>query len=292
MRKIIDTHIHLFDLNKFKYPWLDFFPQLKKNFLISDYFEVTQKFDIKSVIFIETNVEECQAIEEAEYFTKICEKNKIPMGIICYVDIFDDNFYSNIDEILKNQYIKGVRYVLHMDNIAPKTCLKEEFIDKIDYIGKKGLIFEICARMNELNDIYTLVKKCKDTQFVLNHMGNIDPNLFLNNTVDSNLLIKNWELNIKKLSTLENLFCKISGLYINKTVTTEVCEKIIGFCLDTFQQKKLIIGSNYPVSQEFFEINLWYNFLENLLKKYPEEFKENIFYNNSKKLYFNKGIRN
>lgn len=287
MEKIIDTHIHLFDLNKFNYPWLDLFPQLKKNFLISDYFDTTKRFDIESIIFIEANVHETQLKEEIYYFTEICKKMSIPGGIICSIDIFNDNFYSSVEEIKKNPYIKGVRYVLHMDNIPPKTCLKKEFIERVQYLGEQNLIFEICARMNELDDIYKLVKASPNTKFILNHMGNIDPNLFSKKSKDSLKLIESWKKNMKDLASLENLYCKISGLYINQDIDINICKKIVEFCIDVFSEEKLIVGSNYPVSQEFFELNLWFDFLISLLDNYSKELKEKILFKNANKLYFN-----
>lgn len=288
MEKIVDTHIHLFDLNKFNYPWLDLFPQLKKNFLISDYFNTTKKFDITSIIFVEANVHESQLNQEINYLTEICKNMNIPGGIICSIDIFNNNFYSNIENIIKNPYVKGVRYVLHMDNIPPKICLKDEFIEKIQFLGEKNLIFEVCARTNELNDIYELIKKCPYTKFVLNHMGNIDPNLFSKKNSESDSIIETWKLNMKNLASLDNVYCKVSGLYINQNIDINICKSIVEYCLNIFSENKLIIGSNYPVSQEFFELNLWFNFLDSLLNSYSKEFKEKILSKNANKLYFGK----
>lgn len=286
MNKIVDTHVHLFDLKEFRYPWLNDFPKLKKNFLLADYFETIKNFNLSSVIFIEANVQKSQAKKEIFYLTNICKKSKIPMGIICYADIFSNNFKNSINEIVKNPFIKGIRYVLHTDNISRKTCLKEEFINNIKYLGKKGLIFEICAKTNELEDIYSLVKKCPETSFVLNHMGNIDPNLFTKKNPESISTIRLWEKDMKKLASLKNLFCKISGMYLSKFVSKNTCKEIVTFCLKNFHENKLIIGSNYPVSQEFFKIDLWFNFLNDLLDDYPISFKENLLYRNSHNLYF------
>lgn len=287
MEKILDTHIHLFDLKNFNYPWLELFPQLKKDFLISDYFNTTQKFDIESIIFVEANVDETQLNKEIEYLTNICKEMPIPGGIICSVNIFDKEFYTTLDKIAENKYVKGVRYVLHMDNIPPKTCLKDEFIKKVQYIGTKNLIFEICARMTELDDIYTLVKSCPDTKFVLNHMGNINPNLFSHKSQENLQLINEWKVNMNNLSSLENLYCKVSGLYINQDIDTTICKEIVEFCFSTFSEDKLIVGSNYPVSQEFFELNLWFDLLISILNSYSKDFKEKLLFKNANNLYFN-----
>lgn len=287
MEKILDTHIHLFDLKNFNYPWLDLFPQLKRDFLVSDYFNTTKKFDIESIIFVEANVDETQLNKEIEYLTNICKEIHIPGGIICSINIFDEEFYTTLDKIAENKYVKGVRYVLHMDNIPPKTCLKDEFIKKVQYIGSKNLIFEICARMIELDDIYTLVKSCPDTKFVLNHIGNINPNLFSYKSQENLQLINDWKVNMKNLASLENLYCKVSGLYINQDINTAICKEIVEFCFKTFSEDKLIVGSNYPVSQEFFELNLWFDLLISILNNYSKNFKEKLLFKNANNLYFN-----
>ena len=51
MIKIVDTHQHLWDLEKLKLPWLDNVPALKKEHLPAHYLKASEGTGIKRTIY-------------------------------------------------------------------------------------------------------------------------------------------------------------------------------------------------------------------------------------------------
>ena len=74
-----------------------------------------------------------------------------------------------------NNYIKGVRQVLHTPEQPPKHCLSSEFMQGIRELGKRGLLFDICIRPAEIQDAVELCRQNPETIFMLDHCGNADP---------------------------------------------------------------------------------------------------------------------
>ena len=50
---IVDAHLHVWDVNKFRYPWLDEVPFLNRTFLLKDYYEAIKPVQVEKMIFVQ-----------------------------------------------------------------------------------------------------------------------------------------------------------------------------------------------------------------------------------------------
>src|SRR5436190_24030086 len=71
---IIDTHQHLWDLKRFRLPWLDGAGELNRNFLVKDYLKAAEGLNIVRAVYMEVAVEEKQRQAEAEYVIDLCRR--------------------------------------------------------------------------------------------------------------------------------------------------------------------------------------------------------------------------
>ena len=63
---IVDTHQHLWDLSRFRVPWLSGAPHLDRSFVTSDYFEAAEGLGIVKTLYMEVDLDPAQQAEEAE----------------------------------------------------------------------------------------------------------------------------------------------------------------------------------------------------------------------------------
>jgi predicted TIM-barrel fold metal-dependent hydrolase len=65
---IVDTHQHLWDLGRFRLPWLDNAgPPLAGNHLPGDYAAQVEGLPVLATVYMEVDVNPTQHVEEAEY---------------------------------------------------------------------------------------------------------------------------------------------------------------------------------------------------------------------------------
>src|SRR5579864_1614014 len=79
MIPIVDTHQHLWDLKRFRLPWLTEQPALSKSFLMSDYLKATDGLNVVKSVYMEVDVEPAQQVEEAEYIIDMCRHGGSPL---------------------------------------------------------------------------------------------------------------------------------------------------------------------------------------------------------------------
>src|SRR5947207_13751704 len=136
---IVDTHQHLWDLSRFRLPWLQGAGAINRSFTMKDYLEATAGLNVQKTVYMEVDVDPSQQIEEAEYVIDLCQRHDNPMAaavisgrpaaaeVKTYITRFKDS-----------PYIKGVRQVLHGGSTPPVYCLTPEFIGGLGLLGNLG----------------------------------------------------------------------------------------------------------------------------------------------------------
>src|SRR5260370_2286035 len=76
---IVDTHQHLWDLSRFKLPWLKGASRLDRSFLMKDYRQATEGLNVVTSVYMEVDVEPSQQAAEADYVLDLIRRGGAPM---------------------------------------------------------------------------------------------------------------------------------------------------------------------------------------------------------------------
>jgi|688.fasta_scaffold06009_11 L-fuconolactonase len=284
--KILDTHQHLWDLDKLKLPWLEGAPEvLKKKFWLDEYRGATKGFEVDT-LYMEVDVAEEMLDKEAEIISELSRDraNKM-LGAILGGRPASKDFEAYVDRQIERGAVKGIRQVLHGG--TPKGyCLEASFVKGIKVLGERGLSFDLCMRPTELRDGYQLAKLSPETRFVIDHCGNADPKAFerfakagLKADHDAN----DWRVSMKQLSTLPNVICKISGIVARAPEgwNDQDLAPIVDYCLDTFGPNRVIFGGDWPVCLLGAQLNAWIESLARIVAKRSEKEQSQLWYENA-----------
>jgi predicted TIM-barrel fold metal-dependent hydrolase len=184
---IVDTHEHLWDLTKFKLPWIKPGTLLGRSYVMQDYLAAIEGTGIQHSIYMEVDVDPSQQQAEVEHLIDICKSGAAPtMAAVISGRPASDGFKQYVTQFKGSPYIKGIRQVLHGGSTPAGFCLQESFVRGIQLLGELGLSFDLCLRPKELSDGAKLAEKCPGTQFIVDHCGNADPKAFFKAGVLSN----------------------------------------------------------------------------------------------------------
>src|SRR5437899_8156666 len=79
MPRIVDTHVHLWDLGRFRLPWLEKTSPLARNHVIADFQTAIKGLNVVKGVYMEVDVDPKQHVAEAEYVLDICQKGNTPL---------------------------------------------------------------------------------------------------------------------------------------------------------------------------------------------------------------------
>jgi L-fuconolactonase len=282
---IVDTHQHLWDLSKLRLAWLTLPKgrQLARSFLLKDYDAATAGANVVKTVYMEVNCEPRQQTVEAEYVINLCRQPGSRMrGAVIGGSVNSDRFESYIKEYAQNPYVKGVRMVLHDPDRPKGMCLERQFVENVRLLGHLGLSFDLCMRADELIDGVRLVEKCPQTRFIVDHCGNWDAQ-----STDAKKR-GDWELSMRQAASHPNVVCKISGIIATARPghwKPADLEPTINFCLDTFGDRRVFFGGDWPVCTITASWQQWLDALETIVASRSHDFRRRLFHDNAVQFY-------
>lgn len=285
---IIDTHQHLWDIERFRLKW-PVPPIENQNFLVPEYKKAVEGLNVVKSIYMEVDVPPKLRKDETQFALDICKdpSNTTVKAVIC-ADPSESNFKEFMAEFIGNKYIMGVR--CRFSSTEAMTSSKS--MENLRWLGSKGLSFDLGIRSQWLSEAEKLVKACPETVFILNHCGNADPVAFFPDDVKRPRPAKcdalEWKKNMSMLATYNNIFCKISGIVAHVRdydLSAELLETPINHCLDSFGADKVIFASDWPVCRYNMSLQRWVTLLKEIVKAKPLKEQRKLFHDNAAKLY-------
>lgn len=288
MFPIVDTHQHLWDLDKFKLAWFD--PNspegmiLGQSFTPKEYAEATRGLNVVKSVYMEVDVVPEQQQKEADYIIELCKSGKSPTcAAVVSGRPNSEGFEKYAKQFKGHPHVKGVRQVLHVKETPAGYCLDDRFVKGIQLLGELGLSFDLCVRPAELPDHTRLVDRCPNTRFILDHCGN-------GNLKHTPAQREQWKKDMKEIASRKNVVGKVSGFIASAPGrgkwTLDDIAPIINHTLDVFGPDRVMFGGDWPVCLLGVEKYAdWVNALKTVVKDRPEEQQTKLFHDNAVKFY-------
>jgi predicted TIM-barrel fold metal-dependent hydrolase len=276
--QIVDTHQHLWDLDRFHYSWLDSFSQLNRSFRMPDYLAAASGLGIAKSVHLEADVDERYMLDETRYLLALAEQPDNPLeGVVACGRPESEDFGRYLDKLAGHPKLKGIRRVLHTqpDELGQGST----FIRNVAALSEYGLSFDICVLARQLPIAIDLVSKCPSTTFVLDHCGvprvkekDLDP----------------WRAHIYEIANAPNVSCKISGLvaYADpKSWRAPDLRPFVEHVIANFGWDRVLFGSDWPVCTLSASLAQWVNTLQSLTQAAGEANQKKLFHDNAVRVY-------
>ena len=276
---VVDTHLHLWQVDRFDYPWLNDIPPLNRSFLLEDFHQHSKEVDISEMVFVQCDTIASQGLDEARWIASLADVDSRIKGIVAFAPIEEGaGVRSYLDELVKIPKIKGVRRLLHVldDN---EFCLQPSFIEGLHILSDYNLSFDICMRHDQLSNGVRMVQQCPDLQFMLDHIGIPDI---------ENKVFDSWRDNIESLSDFDNVCCKISGVVTtadHQSWTVDEISPYISHAIDCFGWDRVAYGGDWPVSTLATTYPCWVEVLDQIVSGASDHQKRNLYRENAIKFY-------
>ena len=158
--EIIDTHLHIWDLDKFSLPWLDDEGEiLNRTYLLEDYKKsLGENYQISKAVYVEVDSAQDQKDKENEYIIDVCnDPDKVIEGAIISGDLTQKEFKTKANissgtmgKLINNESVTTNTICKICDYFQ---CLPEEIMEWIpdaDYEDKQKAKAEVQAQIDEL----------------------------------------------------------------------------------------------------------------------------------------------
>lgn len=276
---ITDSHLHIWDLKRVHYAWLEGNTTLlNSTYLIPE----IEPQCIDSGITAAVLVQAANNYEDTDLMLENAEKYALISGVVGWLPLTDPEATAKgLEKYLKNPYFKGVRHLIH-DEADDKWLLRPAVIESLKLVARAGISYDVVGILPEhIRCVQQLSEKIPELSMVFDHLNN--PPIKAGNYTE-------WETEMQRAAENPKVFAKISGMGImteqRVADAPEQLQPAIEKALKIFGTSRLMVGGDWPVAllgSTYAQIWTAYkNILTGLL---PEQDYQKIFSENAGSFY-------
>ncbi len=285
----IDAHHHLWDLRAVHYPWImakgepRFFGDpspIQRDYLLDEFTNDAKIHDFTGSVHIQVGA--ADPLEEARWVQSIAEANPSwPMVQVAFCDLTAPNADEHLDALQELSSIRGVRQIIgrapgeDVQTSSNEVLNNPLFAERLHKLADRGLSFDLQLLPELMEKTADILSEAPNTKVALCHAGSPYDR--------SRSGIRQWSQNLKFLSRLPNVCCKLSGLGMFEHDWTEnSLLPIIETVLEQFTTERTMFGSNFPVDS----ITSDYETLINMYSNHVEDAQHEAFFSNTAKAFY------
>ncbi|MDJ0938732.1 MAG: amidohydrolase family protein [Woeseiaceae bacterium] len=257
MRRIVDAHHHLWDLEACHYPWLmargvrRFFGDptpIQKDYLVADLLGDAASYRLEASVHIQVGVAPGDELRETEWLQQTADRDGLPSAIVAYCELDKADAPRQLEAQLAHSRVRGVRQIVGRSDEEDATTGSASLIDDARWsenlanLGELGLSFDLQLTPRQVPAIAEVLARAPDTPVALCHCGSPWD--------QSDAGLAAWRDGLRLLASLPNVVIKISGLgMFDHDWSVDSIRPIVESCVEIFGPERAMFGSNFPVDK-------------------------------------------
>jgi len=263
--KLIDTHIHVWNLEQVEYPWLKGNTTLlNKNYELAELEGSRVRAGVTGGVLVQA----ANSLEDTEWMWRVAGENEWIRGVVGWVPLMDPEATGRS---LEGGRLNGVRHLIH-DEADPAWLLQEPVLESLGLLAARDIPYDVVGIIPaHIRTALKVAGKWPGLRMVFDH---------LNQPPAAGVAGSEWEELMKEAAGHMNFYCKISGL------GEENREPGIRFALTHFGPDRCFCGGDWPVSllKDSYE-RTWSGYRA-IIEKYTDEVERGkVFWENAERFY-------
>ena len=225
---LVDTHVHVWDRDRLRYPWLEASPELPR---------VAGPIDSDTqAIFVQADCVPEQGIAEVRYVESL--DWPALAGIVAFAPLEASTVSTALEELAAHALVVGIRRLLQDEPAGFATSAS--FVAGLASVARHGLVFDATVRADQLDELVRVSQAVPELVIVLDHLGNPPLAEGLDSTAG-----RDWLREISALASQPGVVAKLSGAVAGDERRGRPFALA---ALDAFGPDRLLLGSDHPLT--------------------------------------------
>lgn len=293
MIPIADAHVHFWDLEHNRYPWLE--PAepsgpfgktsaIRRSYGLADYRADTVDQHVTRIVHVEAGWDPIDVLGEMRWIQALADRHGAPHAHIAHIDLAADGAEALIDAHCGFSLFRGVRDRL-LDGDFTKASADHTRIDDpawrrgLRALEERDLCFDLQAPPALAARAAALAYAFPRLPFILTHAG-YPPAMTDHAAFDA------WQDGLKQLADQTNVTVKQSGLMLAaKHWQPEAAHRAAETMLAIFGADRILVASNAPVDRLFAPVATLVANYRGWLAGLPEADQQRLLHDNACRVY-------
>jgi L-fuconolactonase len=270
----VDSHQHFWRYTEPEYSWIeDAISMLRQDFLPADLSPLLEAEGYARCIAVQAR----QTLEENDFLLGMARDSAIVEGVVGWVDLASPEVAGDLETYAGQNGFVGVRHIVQGEPAG--FLARDDFRRGVGLLQDYGLTYDILIRAHQLPEAIDFAEAFPDQPFVLDHAAKPDI---------ANGQWEPWAGDLKRLSRLANVWCKISGLSFEAnwdSWTADTLRPYVNHVLDCFGPARCMIGSDWPMCLPAGDYSQTMSALETCLGGLSDDEREGVLADNAATFY-------
>jgi L-fuconolactonase len=276
---IVDSHVHLYDVERFSFAWMRDKPKLSRSYGLVDFDAARGAVEVEAIVFAEVWTDPGQYLDEAAWVQALADRDQRLRGIVAHAPVERGAaIEADLDRLQENRCLRGIRRLIEIER-DPGFCLEPGFIAGVQTVGRRGLVFDICIKHWQMLYAIELVRRCPDVQFVLDHIGK--PGIKYG-------FKEPWWSQIAELARFDNVVAKISGVIAEADPahwTSAQIEPYVDHAIKVFGFDRVMFGSDWTVSELTHSYEAWPALVDGVIAGASQDEQRKLYRETANRIY-------
>lgn len=235
-----DTHIHIWDLERVHYAWLQ-----GNTSVLNRTYSLTELEPQRTAVGIQAGVlvQAANNFEDTELMLETARTHTWIKGVVGWFPLLDpDATAAAIAKYQKEPLLKGIRHLIH-DEANTKWLLQERVIESLKLVAEAGYTYDVVGtKLDHIKCVLTLGNEVPGLKMVFDH---------LNQPPVPGKPLGEWATLLEEAAQNPNVYAKISGLGLATGLEDWHADHLrpaISFALATFGADRCMLGGDWPVA--------------------------------------------
>ena len=279
--KIIDTHVHIWDLEKAAYPWLKGDSSILNRTWRIDEIENERK---DAGVCAGVLVQASGNLEDTALMLETAGKTDWIHGVVAWLPLTDPIATKKLleERFLKEKYFKGVRHQVH-DEKDPGWLLQPGVLESLELLAAYKIPYDVVGILPvHIETVLKVAQQIPELRMVFDHL-NWPP-------LSTKERFGSWGELMKIAALHKNLYAKISGLgtasgnFLGRTA--DDIKPYVEFVLGHFGTDRCFCGGDWPVSMLANNYVKTWQITKDIVKDLVnDEERDKIFFSNANSFY-------
>ena len=289
--KVVDPHIHLWDLSTGLYPGLEtpstgFIGSnapIARSYLF-DEFRSEGGSAVEVVKAVHVEAFPTDPVAETRALQAVADNSPIPLAIVANADLSAPDAEQVLERHAAFPMLRGIRQVLNRHSTPLYNYVARDFLHEPDWLKGFGLLrqfglsFDMQLYPHQFGQAAAVAAANPDVPVIINHAGM---------WADRHLAgWRAWRDGLRHLAAQPNVFVKISGLgMFDHAFTVESLRPLVLETIDAFGSERAMFASNFPVDKLFSDYPTLWNAFAAIVAGCSADEQTALFRGNAERVY-------
>lgn len=292
---IIDAHMHLWDLAKHYYSWLqddplpnnpagDMASIAGRDYLPADYAADALPWQVDKVVHVECGLPRDKQLSETDWLEGLAAVGAPVGAIVAGANLDNPDVEALLEAHASRPHVRGIRQIVNFHKDPAKTygpsdlLLNDQWRQGFSLLAKYGLSFDLQLYPSQMATAAALADAHPDIALVINHAG------MPTDRAEADLAL--WREGLAALAQRPNVSCKISGLaMVDRAWTVDSLRPFVLHVIETFGVERSLFASNFPVERVHGGFDAFYRAYDAITADFSDAERQRLFAGSAADVY-------